>query len=185
MSITTREFLEASTLTREHIDRFLDPDAHNYATFDSELGYVRKNSVLKDGVDERTFFRTIVFEAYTHGECCPWTSVHQKPFPRLDAIYFRHVRYGRACISWTRHGLSPRQQKKSSWFCWVIQLRTLFTPVGSVGGLTAMVTVHENAIFLLRTEWKSAIVYEPLEVFLVVSYFHMCTKEQKDGHWRD
>ena len=34
------------------LDRFLDPNAHNYAVFDSELGYIRKNSVLKDGIDE-------------------------------------------------------------------------------------------------------------------------------------
>lgn len=52
MGITTREFFEAFTLRREYIDRFLDPNAHNYAVFDSELGYIRKNSVLKDGIDE-------------------------------------------------------------------------------------------------------------------------------------
>ena len=52
MSLTTREFLERATLTPEHIDRFLNPDAHNYTTFDPELGYVRKNSVLRDGVDK-------------------------------------------------------------------------------------------------------------------------------------
>ncbi len=52
MSITTREFLEASTLTREHIDRFLDAGAHNCNAFDPELGYICKNSVLKDGIDE-------------------------------------------------------------------------------------------------------------------------------------
>ena len=52
MSITTREFFEALTLKREHVDRFLDPNAHNYAVFDSDLGYIRKNSVLKDGLDE-------------------------------------------------------------------------------------------------------------------------------------
>ena len=51
MSFTTHEFFEAATLNREDIDRFLDPNAHNYAVFDSELGYVRKNSVLRDGVD--------------------------------------------------------------------------------------------------------------------------------------
>ncbi len=52
MSITTREFFNAVTPKREHVDRFLDPNAHNYAEFDSELGYIRKNSVLKDGIDE-------------------------------------------------------------------------------------------------------------------------------------
>ena len=52
MSITTREFFNAVTPKREHVDRFLDPNAHNYAEFDSELGYIRKNSVLKDGINE-------------------------------------------------------------------------------------------------------------------------------------
>ena len=52
MSFTTHEFFEASTLKREEIDRFLDSNAHNYAVFDSELGYVRKNAVLRDGIDE-------------------------------------------------------------------------------------------------------------------------------------
>ena len=52
MSITTREFFDAVTLKREYIDRSLNPNAHNYAVFDSELGYIRKNSVLKDGIDE-------------------------------------------------------------------------------------------------------------------------------------
>ena len=42
MSITTREFFEAYTLKREHVDKFLDPNAHNYAVFDSELGYIRQ-----------------------------------------------------------------------------------------------------------------------------------------------
>ena len=51
MSFTTREFFEASTLKWEEIDRFLNPNAHNYGVFDSELGYVRKNSVLRDGID--------------------------------------------------------------------------------------------------------------------------------------
>jgi hypothetical protein len=62
MSITTREFLEASTLTREHIDRFLDAGAHNRHAFDPELGYICKNSVLKDGIDEsHTIYRYGVF----------------------------------------------------------------------------------------------------------------------------
>jgi len=51
MSITTREFLEEATLTKEVVDRFLDPDAHNWATFDSELGYILHNSTVKDGLD--------------------------------------------------------------------------------------------------------------------------------------
>ena len=51
MSITTREFLEEATLTREIVDRFLDPNAHNWATFDAELGYTLRDSVVKHGVD--------------------------------------------------------------------------------------------------------------------------------------
>ena len=52
MSITTREFFNAVTLKREHVDRFPDLNAHNYAVFDSELGYIHKNSLLNDGIDE-------------------------------------------------------------------------------------------------------------------------------------
>ncbi len=51
MGMTTREFLEEATLNREDVDRFLDPDANNWAIFDSELGYRLKDSVMKDGVD--------------------------------------------------------------------------------------------------------------------------------------
>ncbi|MBM3237496.1 SGNH/GDSL hydrolase family protein [Candidatus Poribacteria bacterium] len=51
MSITTRKFLEEAALTKEIIDRFLDPNAHNWATFDAELGYVLHNSTVKDGLD--------------------------------------------------------------------------------------------------------------------------------------
>ena len=62
MSITTREFLEEAALTKEVVDRFLDPDAavhavtaerseHNWAAFDAELGYRLHDSVVKDGLD--------------------------------------------------------------------------------------------------------------------------------------
>ena len=51
MSITTREFLEEATLTREAVDRFLDLEAHNWAKFDAELGYTLHNSTIKDGLD--------------------------------------------------------------------------------------------------------------------------------------
>ena len=50
MSITIREFLAENTLTREVVDRFLDPDANNWATFDPDLGFVRKNSIVRDGL---------------------------------------------------------------------------------------------------------------------------------------
>jgi len=51
MSITTREFLAEATLKKEVVDRFLDPDAHNWAKFDSELGYILHNSTVRDGLD--------------------------------------------------------------------------------------------------------------------------------------
>jgi len=50
MSCTIRRFLAENTLTREAVDRFLDPDAHNWAGFDPVLGYTRRNSVSRDGV---------------------------------------------------------------------------------------------------------------------------------------
>ena len=51
MGITTREFLKGVTVTREIVDRYLDPNAHNWATFDAELGYRIKKSFIKNGVD--------------------------------------------------------------------------------------------------------------------------------------
>ena len=51
MSLTMREILTEATLTREMVDRFLDPKAHNWATFDAELGYLLKSSVMRDGMD--------------------------------------------------------------------------------------------------------------------------------------
>ena len=51
MTITTREFLSQATLTREMVDRFLNPEAKNWTAFDAELGYKLRNSVVKDGVD--------------------------------------------------------------------------------------------------------------------------------------
>jgi hypothetical protein len=51
METTTREYLQSVALDRQIIDRFLDPDARNWAVFDSELGYLLKDSFLQDGVD--------------------------------------------------------------------------------------------------------------------------------------
>jgi hypothetical protein len=48
---TIRELLAAATLKREQVDRFLDPESHNWAQFDSELGYTLKSSLIRDGVD--------------------------------------------------------------------------------------------------------------------------------------
>ena len=50
MKPTIRQFLKDNTLTREVVDRFLDPTSHNWAGFDPELGYARKNSVSRDGI---------------------------------------------------------------------------------------------------------------------------------------
>jgi hypothetical protein len=51
MSISAREFLAEAILTREMVDRFLDPDVPNWAIFDAELGYVLRDSVIRDGMD--------------------------------------------------------------------------------------------------------------------------------------
>ena len=51
MAITTREYLAGAGLTREMVDRFLDPAARNWAAFDSLLGYKLRDSVVNDGVD--------------------------------------------------------------------------------------------------------------------------------------
>ncbi len=51
MSTTTREYLARSVCSREGLDRFFDANAHNWATFDPELGYVRQPSVQRNGLD--------------------------------------------------------------------------------------------------------------------------------------
>ncbi len=51
MGLSTREYLGRARFSREGIDRFLDDSAHNWATFDPELGYLRKPSIQRDGVD--------------------------------------------------------------------------------------------------------------------------------------
>ena len=48
---TQREFLQKATVSRASVDRFLDPDARNWAIFDPELGYVLKDSIMSDGMD--------------------------------------------------------------------------------------------------------------------------------------
>ena len=51
MTETVRGFLEGAALSREVVDRFLDPSAPNYASFHSVCGYVPKTCVIKDGID--------------------------------------------------------------------------------------------------------------------------------------
>ncbi|MGD2157675.1 MAG: hypothetical protein PVG14_00615 [Anaerolineales bacterium] len=50
MRKTTREILTEATLSREDIDRFLNPNVPNMATFDAELGYLFRDIVMKDGI---------------------------------------------------------------------------------------------------------------------------------------
>lgn len=50
MPTTVREFLAHHTLTRAVVDRYLDPDANNWACFDPELGYLLKSTSSRDGL---------------------------------------------------------------------------------------------------------------------------------------
>jgi len=52
MGVDLKEYLDAVTLTREEVDRFLDSSCPNWAAFDSELGYVLRDSVMRNGVDK-------------------------------------------------------------------------------------------------------------------------------------
>ena len=49
--MNTESFLQKALLTRAMVDRFLDPDAHNWAKFDAELGYLIRDGVVRDGID--------------------------------------------------------------------------------------------------------------------------------------
>lgn len=46
-----RKFLDSMVLSRKVVDRFLDAKADNWAKFDSRVGYVLRDSMIKDGVD--------------------------------------------------------------------------------------------------------------------------------------
>lgn len=48
---TIHDFLRRHTLRREEVDRFLDPAADNWGVFDSELGYVLRDHIERDGID--------------------------------------------------------------------------------------------------------------------------------------
>jgi hypothetical protein len=51
MAVTLREFLNMHIYTREQVDKFLDPDQPNWATFDPEFGYkLLPHNVIRDGV---------------------------------------------------------------------------------------------------------------------------------------
>ena len=49
--MSMREFLAKLTYTRKEVDLFLDSKQPNWARFDSELGYLLRDGVLRDGVD--------------------------------------------------------------------------------------------------------------------------------------
>lgn len=55
-NITVRQYLESMILSREIVDRFLDPGAYNWAAFDSELGYRLRDCVIQNGVDSSCTF---------------------------------------------------------------------------------------------------------------------------------
>ena len=49
--MTVREYLREATVTKEALDIFLDPGEPNWAKFDPDVGYLLKNSVMKDGLN--------------------------------------------------------------------------------------------------------------------------------------
>ena len=51
MGKTAREVFAGGAVESEMLDIFLDPDAPNWALFDSELGYRLRDSAVRDGVD--------------------------------------------------------------------------------------------------------------------------------------
>lgn len=48
---TFRDFLKPYVVKKESLDRFRDPKARVWARFDPELGYLLRNSFVRDGVD--------------------------------------------------------------------------------------------------------------------------------------
>ena len=50
MVTTARKFISRGALTKQMVDRFLDPDAHNKTMFDPVLGYLPKTGVKRDGM---------------------------------------------------------------------------------------------------------------------------------------
>jgi hypothetical protein len=49
--MTTQEYIAGALWSPDLIDRFLDSDAHNWARYDSDLGYLPKTSTVRDGID--------------------------------------------------------------------------------------------------------------------------------------
>ena len=52
MAITLTELLSDCVLKKEEVDRFLDPSQPNWARFDGEVGYLLRDSFVRDGIDK-------------------------------------------------------------------------------------------------------------------------------------
>jgi len=46
-----RKYLEGAVVSRETIDKFLDPDVPKWARFDPDVGYIMNSSIMRDGMD--------------------------------------------------------------------------------------------------------------------------------------
>ena len=51
MATSVKAFLAHHTLTAAVVDRYLDPEANNWACFDAELGYLLKGTSSRDGIN--------------------------------------------------------------------------------------------------------------------------------------
>jgi hypothetical protein len=58
MAETAHQILGKVALQKQLADRFLDPQACNWARFDAELGYPLRDSVAQDGMDGSYTFST-------------------------------------------------------------------------------------------------------------------------------
>ena len=81
LAVTTREWLKKATLTKEMVDRFLDPDARNIWAFDAELGFGVRSCIRNDGVDQSQ----TVNHVDPSGE--PTHRIHAVPSLALAFIY--------------------------------------------------------------------------------------------------
>jgi hypothetical protein len=55
-----RQFLTPRCLTRQEVETYLDPHQPNWARFDPVMGYVLRDSVIKNGMDQSRTFETYV-----------------------------------------------------------------------------------------------------------------------------
>ena len=56
---TFEQYVRASIIAREDIERFLDPDQPTWAQFDPELGYILGNFMPRDGIDGSSTLSTV------------------------------------------------------------------------------------------------------------------------------